>query len=357
MRLVGRSLYMLFIASGVALAPSLVAAESLEDALATAYMTSPTLAAAQAALRATNEEVPQALSDWRPSVTLNGSAGINRQRSRTGRDEFETLEPNAVDLSVTQFLYRGGRTLAATRRAEAQVMAERAQLADTEQQLFLDAVQAYMNVWRDESVLRLNINNEQVLARQLEASRDRFEVGEITRTDVAQAEARLSGATANRIEAEGDLNTSRATYEEVIGRPSGTLDAPDSVIGLPATLDEAVTVAVQNNPNVVSSQFSEVVARESVREVIGELLPELSLEGQVNRTENSGSTAQRTESASVVAQLTFPLYQQGFVSSQIREAKQTASEQRLLLEEARRDSEQFAVQAWEALVTSRAEID
>ena len=214
-----------------------------------------------------------------------------------------------------------------------------------------------MDVWRDEAILRLNINNEQVLARQLEASRDRFEVGEITRTDVAQSEARLSGATSGRIEAESDLKTSRATYEEIIGRPPGTLDAPESVVGLPPSLEQAITIAVQNNPSVVSNQFLEISAREAVREAIGELLPELSLEGQVRRTENVGSTRQRTESASVFAELRVPLYQAGFVSSQIRQTKQLASERRLLLEEARRDSEQFAIQTWEALVASQAQID
>lgn len=357
MRFVCRFLNAGLIATAVAAAPSLVLAESLEEALATAYLTSPTLAAAQASLRAVNEGVPQALSDWRPTVTLGGSVGVDRQNSRTGEGSFETLNPNEVDLTVSQSLYRGGRTVAATRQAEAEVQAERALLADTEQQLLLDAVQSYMDVWRDEAILRLNINNEQVLARQLEASRDRFEVGEITRTDVAQSEARLSGATSGRIEAESDLKTSRATYEEIIGRPPGTLDAPESVVGLPPSLEQAITIAVQNNPSVVSNQFLEISAREAVREAIGELLPELSLEGQVRRSENVGSTRQRTESASVFAELRVPLYQAGFVSSQIRQTKQLASERRLLLEEARRDSEQFAIQTWEALVASQAQID
>jgi len=209
------------LAGALAFAPAPVQAQTLAEALIAAYSNNPTLAARRARLRATDEQVPQALSNWRPSVAITGDAGYERNRStlRT-TDRTQNRNPATVGLSITQPLYRGGRTLAATEGAENAVRAERARLIDTEQDILLAAATAYLNVFRDEAVLALNINNEKVLKRQLEATKDRFEVGEITRTDVHQAEARLAGATADRIRAEANLENSRATYENVVGLPA-----------------------------------------------------------------------------------------------------------------------------------------
>ncbi|MCH8237853.1 MAG: TolC family protein, partial [Proteobacteria bacterium] len=194
-------------------------AQTLEDTLTIAYRNNPTLLGQRAKLRATDEGVPQALSDWRPSVEISGSISrsITTNTARTFGGQNQIRTPRSVTLGISQPLYRGGRTLAATREAENTVHAERARLAETEQDVLLDAATAFLDVFRDEAVLKLNINNEQVLKRQLEATRDRFEVGEITRTDVHQAEARLAGAAADRIEADGNLEASRAAYRNVVG--------------------------------------------------------------------------------------------------------------------------------------------
>ncbi len=183
-------------------------AESLDEALAATYMENPTLLAARWELRGVNERVPQELSNYRPSAFVDGSAGV--ERIETESSKVKNNEPHEVLLDVEQPLYRGGRTVAGVARAEAEVQAQRARLQSVEQDTLLSAVAAYMNVWRDEAVLQLNINNEKVLGRQLEATQDRFDVGELTRTDVAQSEARLSRATAERIGAEGDLTASEA---------------------------------------------------------------------------------------------------------------------------------------------------
>ena len=188
----------------VALAGVPAAAQSLTDTLATAYANNPTLAAARAALRVTNEQIPQALSNWRPTVTVNTSGGAQVIDSGSGSSAESTF-PLSADLSVTQPLYRGGRTVADTKRAEATVTAQRASLLSTEQDVLFGTATAYLDVWRDQSVLQLNLNNERVLERQLEASEDRFEVGEITRTDVAQAEARVSGAISDLSQARANL--------------------------------------------------------------------------------------------------------------------------------------------------------
>ncbi len=334
------------------------AAQSLEQALATAYTTNPDLLAARAELRSVNEGVPQELSNWRPRVTVNGAAGAQRI-DRSGPDEADSddTQPREVELSVTQSLYRGGRTLAGTRRAESEVRAQRARLSATEQRVLLDAVVAYMDVWRDQSVLELTLKNEQVIRRQLEASQDRFTVGEITRTDVAQSEARLSLATAERIQADGELAASRAVYQQVIGVYPGILNQPPPLEGLPDQQKGVIEAAVAQNPDVISAQFAERAARFQVRQSIGELLPEVSLIGEAaRREETSGVSNLDTNEYRILAEVNIPLYQQGLVSSQVREDKQVANQRRLEIDSARRFAEQQAISAWEALQTARAQI-
>ena len=339
------------------------AAQTLEEALAAAYETNPRLQAARRELGAVNEGVSQELSNWRPTVSLQGSAG-QRYVDSEGASGFggtssqeETLTPWETALEVRQPLYRGGRTVAGTERAENEVRAQRARLANTEQQVLFEAAQAYMDVWRDQAILELNDNNVEVLDRQLEATRDRFEVGEVTRTDVAQAESRLSRAIADRTEAQGNLNASRAVYEEVIGRPPEDLEQPPAPENLPANLDGAVSQALSNNPSVVASDFAAEAARDRVRQVAGELLPRADLVGRLAHTEEQSTSVSEANSAEILAELTIPLYQQGAVYSRVREVKQVANQRRLELRTARRTAEQEAVSAWEGLVSARGQIE
>lgn len=354
-----RSLRSLLLAGSLLLLPTVAAGQTLEDALSAAYLNNPRLLGGQAELRAVNEAVPQALSGWRPNVELTGSAGLSRNSADTGGPtgwDTETRRPRQAELAVTQPLYRGGRTTAGVERAENQVLAQRAQLTTTEQAVLFDAVTAYMDVWRDEAVLRLNTNNEEVLRRQLQATLDRFEVGEITRTDVAQAEARLSRATAQRIAAEAQLRTSRAIFREVTGIPAGTLTAPPAPGGLPDSEPVAVEEAQLANPRVISAGFFERAAERAVREQVGALYPELSLRGALAEGRDTTGRGNKVRSASVVAQLSFPLYQQGLVSSQVREARQVNSQRRLEMEQARRAVEQEAISSWEEFQSARAQI-
>ncbi|SMF14659.1 outer membrane protein/outer membrane protein, adhesin transport system [Tistlia consotensis] len=336
-------------------------AETLLDALATTYNSNPTLAAARAQLRATNEGVPQELSNWRPSVTVSVGAGPGTSRTSSpttraaGTDDFNSLHELSADVTVTQPLYRGGQTVAGTKRAEFEVYAQRARLASTEQSVLLDAATSFMDVWRDEAVLQLNLNNEQVLTRQLQASRDRFQVGEITRTDVAQSESRLSRATADRVQAEGNLRSSRATYQQVIGTAPGTLRPPGPLQGMPSTSADTVSAALSQNPDVIAAGFSQQAADRSVRQNIGALLPSVNLVGEFTHTSETSLPDYRTDSGSLLAELSVPLYQKGAVYSQVREAKQLLSQRRLQLDEARRSAEQSAVAAFQALSTARAQ--
>jgi TolC family type I secretion outer membrane protein len=338
-------------------------AESLDEALAAAYMENPTLLAARAELRGVNERVPQELSNYRPSAFVDGQAGVERIDSDFGSDGTtssggaETNEPREILLDVEQPLYRGGRTVNGVARAEAEVQAQRARLRSVEQDVLLSAVAAYMDVWRDEAVLLLNINNEKVLARQLEATQDRFDVGELTRTDVAQSESRLSRATAERIGAEGNLTASEAAYQEVIGRPPelASLEPPDTLAGLPSAQGEVVRAAVDNNPDVISARFDEAAAERQIKVSRGQLLPEAFLTGEARHTENFGSSDNETDVARGLFEVTVPVYQQGLVSSQVRESKQIFSQRKRELDEAIRSAERFAIDAWAGLETARAQ--
>lgn len=334
-------------------------AQTLQEALAAAYANNPTLQAARARLRATDENVPQALSGWRPTVTVQGRGGYadgTNTATRTGT-RIDT-ERNIFSGSVTaiQPLYRGGRTVAQTRRAESQVLAERANLIATEQQVLLDALTAYVNVIQNQEVLRLAINNVRVLERQLQAARDRFRVGEITRTDVAQAEARLERARSERANADGQLQNSRAQYARLIGEVPGTLVPPPPVRPIVNSADEAAQLAEANSPSVLRAVFDEQAALANVDVIFGELLPSVNLEASTFRNDNAANPSTRTTGSQIVAALSVPLYQGGQEHARVRQAKQQAQQAREALSDARRLAIENARRAWETLVSSRAQI-
>ena len=332
-------------------------AQSLVEGLAKAYATNPTLRAARAELRAVNEGVPQALSNWRPNLTVTSSLGKQRIDSQASFSSTkETTTPFEATARLIQPLYRGGRTLAATARAENEVQAQRSTLQSVEQSVLLRAVTAYMDAWRDQAVIKFNVKNEKVIERQLEATRDRFTVGEVTRTDVAQAETRLAVAPAERIAAEGALRSSRAVYAEVIGSAPAVLPPPLPLEALPASLEAVTNLSVSHNPDVLAANFAEKAARRRVREVLGELLPSVQINASLSRSEETSQKAGGTDRAQILAEVTVPLYQQGAVSSRVREAKQITNQRRIEVEESRRRIEQEAISAWEGLQTARAQI-
>ena len=203
-------------------------AQTLTEAFAYTYNNNPQLLAQRALLRSTDEQVPQALSNWRPTVNFTGQAGFTRAGSAvTGsRTQFSSFPTRSLDLRVTQPLYRGGRTEAQTKQAINTVQATRAQTLGVETTVFQAVAQAYLDVVRDQTLVEVARNNEAVLRKQLDATRDRFRVGEVTRTDVAQAESSLAQATAQRINGEGQLEVSRANYARAVGHPPGRLMLP-----------------------------------------------------------------------------------------------------------------------------------
>lgn len=356
--MIRRGARVLVLTVGALLLPAGAMAQTLEEALVSAYTTNPTLLAQRAKLRASDEGVPQALSGWRPSVEFTGDYGNQSYKvnTSTGTERNQHRDPRSVEVELTQSIFAGGKTFAQSSKAENVVKAERARLISAEQEVILLAVQAYVDVVRDKSVLELNVNNEQVLTRQLEATRDRFEVGEITRTDVHQAEARVAGATADRIKAEGDLEASRAKFLNVIGLVPGTLTDPEVAGDLPADRETAEKIARTGYPDVIAAEYDEQASRDNVDQVRGDLLPSVDLSVSASRSFDSSSEHSRIDSYTGKATLTVPIYEKGAVYSRMREAKQLVARDRQGIDKARRAAVEAASRSWESYQTTRARI-
>jgi len=355
-------------------------AQTLTEALSYAYNNNPQLLAQRALLRATDEQVPQALSGWRPTVNFTGSAGFTRSgfeqpglntivnpvacpgaaigATCSTPTQFSSFEARSLDLKITQQVYNGNRTEAQTRQAVNTVEATRAQTLAVETTVFQAVVQAFFDVYLDQTLVEVNRNNEAVLKKQLDATRERFRVGEVTRTDVAQAESALAQATAQRINAEGKLETDRAAFVRAVGHPPGRLVLPKERPVLPVSRDEALSLAATSNFNVIAANFAEAAARDNVDVIRGQLLPQISIVGDLNRSYSPSVTlrAARQDTAAVVAQMTMPLYEGGAIYSQTRAAQQTVGQRRSQVDDARRQAVQLATQNWETLMAARAAV-
>jgi len=336
-----------------------VCAQTLTEALSFAYTSNPQLLAQRSLLRQTDEGVPQALSNWRPTVTFTGQAGKERGNINAGTgDVYSSFVQKEMDLRLTQPLYRGGRTEAQTRQAINLVQSARAQTLSVETTVFQAVAQAFFDTYRDQELVQVNKNNENVLKKQLDATRDRFRVGEVTRTDVAQAESSLAQATANRIASEGQLEVSRAAYTHAVGHPPGRLILTNERPVLPANREEAQALAASANPAVISANFAEAAARDNIDVVRGQLLPQISIVGDLNRSFAPSITLKgsREDTASVVAQMTMPLYEGGAIYSQTRQAQQVVGQRRSQVDDARRAAVQSATQSWATLMSARAAV-
>lgn len=345
---------------------SMASAETLKEALAAAYASNPQLMAQRAALRATDEGVASANAAFLPQVNgtgtfTRGDGDISRS-DITGDAPFD-INTDTYNLTLDQNIFNGFQDRNTRNQAVRTVHASREQLISVEQQVLLDAVTAYMNVLRDVAVVELNQNNIQVLERQLQASRDRFRVGEVTRTDVAQSEARLEGAKSTLLSSEATLAASRALYQRVIGRPAGSLQTPTDKPGLPTTLDSAIEIAVAESPNVKAARFNEEAARYAVDAAKGALLPSVGFRAGYQRQnslarDNTGiaTIGQQTDTRTASFQVTVPLYNGGARHSGIRRAKQVRSQRMMEIYQAERVAQEQALVAWDNYRASKGQI-
>ena len=346
--------------------------ETLESALARAYLNNPSLNSQRAAVRAIDEGVPQALSGYRPRVTATVTGGEVTSSTTTktsspfpgGGAIYSTLSgynsPLSAGVTATQTLYNGFQTANKTRQAESQVFAARETLRQSVQTVLLNAATAYMNLLRDRAILDLQRRNVEVLQEQLRQTRDRFNVGEVTRTDVAQAESSLAAGRSQVLTAQANYTASVATYRQVIGANPGTLSPASPVDRFsPHTLPAAINLGTAVNPAITLAQYNVDVAESQVKVAEGALLPNFSVQG--NFTQNwltpQSLSIMNNYSASLFGTLSIPIYQGGSEYSLIRQAKETLGQKRIDMDTARDSVRQSVVQAWGQLEAAKANIE
>jgi outer membrane protein len=339
------------------------APHTLAEALAVTYSYQPLLLAARAQLRSTDENVPQALAGWRPTVVVAGSTGYGDGTSRLFQGgQFSNTRTDRLiataQTTLTQPIYTGGRVNSSVHRAENLVFAQRANLLASEESSFADVVNAYVGVIQARQTLAIQQNNVQVLGQQLRATQDRFRVGEITQTDVAQAEAALAGAESTAQTAQGNVLTAEATYLRTVGYQAPPDLVPPQPLGLPVrTQEQAIQMAQTNNPAVIAAEFNAAAAKNAVDQAFAALLPQLSVQGQIFQSNNSTLRSSQSNGYQVLANLSVPLYQGGSEYSAVRQARETVQQQTELVGDAQRTAVQNAVQAWETLTAARAASD
>ena len=354
---------------GIGMGADCARADTLEWALVQAYQNNPSLNAQRAALRATDENVPQALSGYRPKLSLTANGGYNYTNATsafplTTGGPINTIQyaqqflSRGVGATGSYTLFNGWQTANKTRQAESQVDAMRETLRVTEQQVLLDAATAYMNLLRDQAILDLNRRNVEVLTEQLKQTRERYQIGELTPTDVAQAASRLAAGRSALLGAQSNYVTSQANYRRVIGVDPGRLAPGTPVDRLsPRTLPRAVAEGQAQSPSVLAAAYGVDVAALAVKVSEGSLYPSLTLTASVTQGTNPAFETLYQTAASGVAALTVPIYQGGAEYSTIRQAKETLGQQRLNLDVNRDQARATVVQSWGQLDAAKAQIE
>lgn len=343
-------------------------AQSLNDTLASAYRSNPILNAARANARAVDESVPSAKAGtgstaggFRPRVSASADAGATSLDSRTppGSHRHSELFPAGVGISINQTLYNGGRTTNAVSAAESQVLGARETLRNAEQTTMLDAVTAYMNVFRDTALFGVRENNVTVLNEQVRQTQDRFKVGEVTRTDVAISESRLAGARSDLALSQSTLRGSIARFKQVAGIEPKKLSPvqPVAAARLPKSQADAVSRALRDHPSIAAALHGVDVQLLNVKVIEGELLPTVSVTGSLSRRYDTNTNQDRRNSASVIGSLAVPIYDGGSAYARTRQAKETLGERRLLVDSARDQVIAGVISSWALLEATKFQIE
>jgi outer membrane protein len=368
----------LCLCSALALVPGRAGAETMSSALSRAYMGNPDINQQRASVRATDENLPRALSAFRPTVTATGNAGAEYLETRSNVSSSSSSSssgsggssstvhvhtrslsfPRGVGVSVQENLYNGERTRNSAKQAESQIDAARETMRLTEQNTLQNGATAYMNVLRDTAILNLRKNNITVLEEQLRQTRDRFEVGEVTRTDVAQAQSSLAQARSDFYTAQANLQNSIANYRQIIGVEPRRLEPAQTIERLlPKTLTAAIALGLVEHPGVVAAFHQVDIAALNVKIQEGALLPTLNAVGSVTQNYDVQGTP-RTQVLTALGQLQLnvPLYQGGIEYANIRQAKEQLGQSRLNADLQRDTVRATIVSTWGLLETARATI-
>ena len=346
--------------------PAPALADTIEAALVRAYQNNPQLNAQRAQVRSTDENVPQALSGYRPKVALTGSVGVQytdtQINSQAQNGVLRTIThgidaPRSVGVTATQNLYNGNQTANRTRAAESQVSGAREALRVLEQTVLLQAATVYMDYLRDAATLEVQRSNVRVLEQTLKQTRDRFNVGEVTRTDVAQSEAQLAAGNTQALTAESNLTTTRSNFRRIIGNEPSNL-APGSPVDryLPGSLASAVSLSLIENPNVTAGMYGIDVNYLQVKINEGALLPTINFQVAATQSYEQTMSIFRSFGASAVASINAPIYQGGAEYSLIRQSKENLAQQRLNLETTRDQTRANVVTAWGQLQAGKAQV-
>ena len=324
---------------------------TLQDALVKTYQTNPQLNAERARQRGTDENVPQALSGYRPQLVASLSSGLQAVRNILPDNTIQsaTLKPWTIGLTVTQVLFNGYKTANNVRVAEFQVKSGREALRNTGQGVFLDAVTAYMNVMANHALYEAQRTNVQVLREIQATTKRRLDAGDVTPTDTAQAESRLSRGLADLNAAEVALAISKEIYAQVVGEAPEQLTATSPVDRLiPPTQVASIEAAGHEHPAVLGAGYDVDVAQTSIKLAESALLPQVTVQGSVSRQVQNDPTltTNQTDQASVVGQFSVPIYDGGMAASQTRQAKEVTSQSRLVLEQVRNQTRTAVVSAW-----------
>jgi outer membrane protein len=341
-----------------AMAPVTAIAETLGDALVSAYNNSGLLDQNRALLRAADEDVAIAFAAVRPIIGWSATAQRSYSRFSSTATGGVTASSNAttatIGLSIEQLLYDNGATNLAIAAAKETVLATRQSLISVEQQVLLNAVQAFMNVRRDNEILTLRQNNLRLLNRELRAAKDRFEVGEVTRTDVSLAEAALAGARASLAVAHGNLMASREVYAVAIGHKPGNLRAPSRLPATAKTADAAKAVAVSRHPDMIKTQHDVATAELSVQRARAQMGATVKFNGSLSKTETQGSS-DFSDGANFSVSLSQPIYYGGQLSALLRKTMAQRDATRAGLHLTRIGLERQAGTAWATLSATRAQ--
>src|SRR4051794_5205759 len=343
--------------------PAPAFADTIEAALVRAHQNNPQLNAQRAQVRSADEGVPQALSGYRPTVSLTGSVGYQYQDTQSaccGTSNVPingTTVPRSAGLNVTQNVFNGNITANKTRSAESQVSGQREALRSLDQSVLLLAATTYMDYLRDSATLEVQRSNVRVLEQTLKQTRDRFNVGEVTRTDVAQSEAQLAAGKTQALTAESNLTTTRAKFRQVIGSEPVNL-APGSPVDrfLPPTLPSAIDLSLVEHPDILAQMFGVDLNFLQVKVAEGALLPVISVQAGVTQANEQSLIQYRAFNATATAQATWQLYDGGNKYSLIRQSKENLAQQRLNLEKSRDTVRATVVQSWGQLQAGKAQV-
>ena len=328
-------------------------AETINGALVKAYLTNPDINTQRAAVRVADENVPKANAGYLPTVEATANVGIERAQtslfgSQAGGTADTFVKPRGYGVTANETVFNGNRTLNSIRQAESQVFGAREQLRNTEQNTLLSALTAYMDVLEDTAILELDNNNVDVLKEQLRETRDRFTVGEVTRTDVAQAEASLAGAQATALSAVATLQAAVARYRQFIGdQPTSLAPVKPITRPLPKTLPEAISISQIEHPAIGGSLHGVDAAELQVKIAESALYPTIGLSAAFsNQVDVNGIPGFRLMSGTIQGQLTIPIYQGGAEYAATRQAKESLSQQEIQTDSLRNQVRQAVVAAW-----------